>query len=428
MAQLRPADQSGLATIRRVLAALAVVTLGMLAYVAGVIGSTSASASAIPGAILGVTVTPPNPAHYQSVTTDIDYCVHNAKAGDTFSLTLPNQLTSYPPSFPLTGPNGVVVGAVTIKQNPPPAVATFTLSSYVNGLPSVCGTATFSAAISSTVKAGTTTTLKYTSNDNTVFSAPITVQPGKVIGRTTPRKYGTFTDSTDTCDTNVTDCLQWAIETPAGPAKGATITDPMPAGQTLDCSSVGVLVGVAASDTGQFIKGKAYSDFTKSCASNTLTVTIGAIPSDMIVQVKFRISVSGTHDPGTTYADSASVDVTNSKGVTKKWQVHAHKSSGSGSGNGSGSVSPTSPSTTPSTSAPTTSATTTTPGTSFAVEATTITRARPSSAAVAMTSAVVALAFTGAGNIGPMLGVAIGLFAIGSGLLFAGRRRRGAHS
>ena len=45
-----------------------------------------------------------------------------------------------------------------------------------------------------------------------------------------------------------------------------------------------------------------------------------------------------------------------------------------------------------------------------------------------MTSAVVALAFTGAGDIGPLLGIAVALGVVGFGLVYPGRRRGGAHT
>jgi hypothetical protein len=194
-----------------------------------------ASAAVVPDAITGVTTTI---ATGGTVTNHLTWCVPDtSKPGDTFSLTLPDQLGFFDPSFPLDDSSGDVVANASITSTPPD-VATFTLTNYIATHSHVCGTAMFTSYFNSKKYAGTTQTLTYVTSSGQTYTTTVTVPPLPVVNRTGGAKTGHFTNPLDQCRTDATDCIQWNLQSPIGPFTSGTMTDQVAAGQTIDCTTV----------------------------------------------------------------------------------------------------------------------------------------------------------------------------------------------
>ena len=80
---------------------------GLLVALTALALPITANAAVIDGAVIDISVTPTNPGIYDPVRATIDWCVPNGTAaGDTFTVDMPEQLTSFPPGFDLLAPGG----------------------------------------------------------------------------------------------------------------------------------------------------------------------------------------------------------------------------------------------------------------------------------------------------------------------------------
>jgi hypothetical protein len=118
---------------------MVLVTIGMLGFGA----LPQAQAAVIDEAVQSVTVTPPKPKPSDNIRSVVKFCVPDgSQAGDHFTLTMPEYLTGFPRAFPIKDPSGAVVARVTVSTGTP-AVATFTMTDYVETHRNVCGSASF---------------------------------------------------------------------------------------------------------------------------------------------------------------------------------------------------------------------------------------------------------------------------------------------
>jgi hypothetical protein len=143
----------------------------------------------------------------------------SAGSGDTFTLTLPPQLTALTTSFDLKAPDGSVVATARVVNG----VVTFILTDYADSHDSLHGTAFFSVKwdLAHTPTSGPVS-LDFTTPGQ-VFHATVIKTPGiGTVDRTEPRKAGHWV--TDGVTTGP-DALAWVIDSPSGPFDQATFDD-----------------------------------------------------------------------------------------------------------------------------------------------------------------------------------------------------------
>ena len=135
--------------MRTVALTRAVIT-AMLVLVGGVVaplGTISARAAEIVGAIKNVVVTPTTVTSGSMIRTDVRWCIPDGTtAGDTFWMTLPAQMGRFPAGFDITDSNGEVVASAVFSDTVP-AVVTFTVTDYGQRNDNVCGTTFFTARV-----------------------------------------------------------------------------------------------------------------------------------------------------------------------------------------------------------------------------------------------------------------------------------------
>ncbi len=181
--------------------------------------SGPASAKVITGAITGVTVTPTNPVKSQALTITTAWCVPDgSQTGDTFTLQLPSQLIPYTSGFPLKDAAGDIVANAVVSNG----VVTFTLTAFVQSHTNVCGSAYFSMGMrQSAITVDQPNEFDFTAG-STVFKTIVTPTAGGSKVRSTPWKWGAWTNPADEGVTNPTDALHWYLESLPAPAGGYT--------------------------------------------------------------------------------------------------------------------------------------------------------------------------------------------------------------
>jgi uncharacterized surface anchored protein len=387
----------GRARARRFSAVLAAVVLA-LCWLVGGLHAQPASAAQINGAITNITLSPASAGPGDPIRVDVDWAVpDSAVAGDTFTLTLPPQLTSLTTTFQLKAPDGSVVAVAQVVNG----VVTFTLTDYADTHDSLHGSAFFSVKwdLSTTPTSGPVgldfgTTTK-------VFHRTVIKTPGTTtVDRSKPRKAGHWVSPGVTTGP---DALEWVIDSPNGPFDRATFHDTLGAGQAIDCATLTFQLGSGLDATGHasgFRPLPAGKVISSACSATGLSLVAGPVQADQLVRIRYSVTITDSSLTSYTNAVNVTVDSTRFGTVTDRVRVP------DAGGDGAGTASPT--------TAPSSSPTSTrrSPTTSSTVLPTKLTRS-PSTAGPG-------LAFTGA-DLGPMLVTAFLLLAGGLGFALAGR-------
>lgn len=295
---------------RGVLAAAIVATTGIaVSTTAGGI----VQAATVDGAVLDITVQPTNVVPNALVRTTIDWCVPDGtNEGDTFTITMPEQLGDFPPSFDLRDPAGRLVAVATISGNPITAVITMT--DYVETRSSVCGEAWFESRMSDEGTENTTQTLTYVVNGGLTFERDVIVGGSVVPSRDSSSKRGQFADPADQCRTSTTDCLDWIIASRSGPFDSVEFTDLAADGLTFNCDRVLVTYWTLNPDGSRnedFRPGQVGATSTVDCTPTSVSVVTGPLPAGMIVRVRIPSTPDEPGGPdGDTYTNSATVGQT----------------------------------------------------------------------------------------------------------------------
>lgn len=320
--------------------ALALVVAGVGA---NVVGLMTAHAAVINDPVTSITVTPSNPRLNDPVRTDIVWCIpDSATAGDTFSVSLPPQLTQLPNGFGLRDPDGVLVANATIAGTP--AVATFTFNDYVDTHNNVCGTAFFESRLDASLVPGTSYTLTYVVNGTTTFQPVITVLPAGVpAGRTTAKKGAFFSDTTDECRTVADACIAWYVESQLGPFQSVTVTDDGLADATFNCDRLTVTlwsVDASGNLAQAFSPASQGTTVQSTCTTTAFQVVATNIPSARLLRVVIRATPAQLNPlGGVTFQNSATVAHT-SNGVVDTDDVVGVRRSALVGGDASGVILP----------------------------------------------------------------------------------------
>jgi uncharacterized surface anchored protein len=409
-----------LSTVRVLPRRVAVITALVLLTMAWVLGAAhlkGASAAEIDGAITGVNIQQSQAGTNTNMRLDLTWAVpDSAQSGDTFTLTLPDELKSVTNGFDLLAPDGSVVAVAHVSGK----VVTFTLTTYADTHNDVHGGAFFFVRWDqNNLPTEGPVQLDFTTS-TTVYHDTVNFTGTGTIDRTKPRKSGHWVDP------NVhsgNDALAWAINSPSGPFDKVTFHDTIGAGQALDCSTLKIQLGKgldANGDPTTVSPLPAGKIITNTCSTTSLTIAAGPILADQIVIVRYLVDITDPTLPKYTNSATVTVDGTSYGSVSDSIKVPGAGGSGTGTSSTSTSTSPTSTSTSPSTS-PTVSgtSTSTSPSTSPTVSGTSIsTTGSPTVLPTRITNSgnIGGLALTGS-NVGPMLLVSVLL--LGGGLVFA---------
>jgi len=369
-----------------------VFCVGLVAAVSTVAASDPAKAAELTDVTLDVIVTPTSVDPGDSIRTDVEFCVpDSAEAGDTFALSLADQLTQLPSSITLSDPDGAIVAVASISGVP--AVATFELTSYVDERVDVCGTAFFESKLSGSVTANTQQTLSFVLSGGATYDTVVTVgNPDVGVDRTTARKSAVFTDSGDQCRTSLDSCMDWFVESRPGPFASVTITDDGLVDASFECATMSVRLwtlnpdGSRATDV---LPGDVGATITEACTADSVDVTVSNVPADVIVRALVTATPSIASVGGdVTFLNVASVTHVAADSTSTTDDVTGRVRSSAAGGQASGVVPPSTTTTTTSPVTTTTSpvTTTTSPVTTTTSPVTTTTTTLVGSGAVTTTT------------------------------------------
>ncbi|MEO6571771.1 MAG: Ig-like domain-containing protein [Ilumatobacteraceae bacterium] len=290
------------------------VAAGVIASsVALLAGAPITSAAELTGVVTDIRVTPTSVEQGGRLRTDLDFQVpDSAMSGDTFTVTLPAELTQLPGSLVLPDPTGEIVATATISATNP-AVATFTLTTYVDDHIDVSGTAFFESQLRSNIAPTPGRTLTFVVSGGATFTTTVQVTPVVTVGtdRTTARKSAVFDDPADQCRTAPASCINWFIESPSGPFDAVHIVD----GGLVDAQFVCPITEVALW-TVDPLTGARTARVTPPTAVITQTcdpvsgidVTVTNVPAGVIVRTLISATpVAPQPDGNFTYGNVASV-------------------------------------------------------------------------------------------------------------------------
>lgn len=320
-----------------VLVALALVA-GVGLAIGG--GGQRAEAAVIDGAVRDITVTPTNPRPTEAIRTTIDWCVPNGtKAGDTFTITMPEQLGGFPPSFELLDPAGQLVATATVGGDP--VTATFTMTDYAETRVGVCGDAFFESRMDAVEVADTTQTLVYEVNGDLTFEQTVDVQPLGGPVRTQGVKRGEWADPDDQCRTTTDDCIEWVLTTRVGPYDSVEFVDLAADGLAFNCAELGVVYWTVNPDGTRedaFAPGAVGATSDIDCGADAVTVVTGPVPADMLVRLRIPASPAAPAPAGgAVYSNIASISHnTDTDVITDEVDAESRSAVAGGSGSGVG--------------------------------------------------------------------------------------------
>lgn len=324
----------------RVTRAVAVVTLILLAMSA-LSWAGPAQARTLTGVFTSIVSSTSEMPTGGAARLDAEWTIPaGATAGDTFTLTLPAELTATSTApFDVTAPDGSVVAHVVWSGQR----ATFTLTDYVDTHSGTKGSAFFSVSWSASVDP--------TQNRQYVLAfaeIPNTVtidHPADAAGGTEQSfgKTGIWADRSEG-SVSPAGALVWGIFLPTGPAQGIpaplTVVDTPGPGHTVDCNAVvgwqrEYLEG-GVPDTTRFPTQR----YTVSCTPTRLEITVrGVQPGDPAVypgeNIYFSLRTSIVDAALTTYQNTASMTA---GGVTTPGDVYTVRRTSAG-GEGVGAIS-----------------------------------------------------------------------------------------
>ena len=330
---------SGMLSARRSGArrAAVIVATGLVAIAPAML----AQADEVTGAITGVNISQETAQENSKLQLTLTWAVpDSATSGETFSLTLPDELRAVNgASFALLDPSGAAVANATVAGQ----VVTFTLTPFVDDHVDVHGTAWFTVKFADSVEPGPGLVLEFIAS-GTVFRDTINVT-GVV-----PHDYSTSGTKWQTWANGAAnnpprparDVILWAIAAPRvteQTARGTVtfIDEPGP-GQAIDCDAIQGFW--ASKNAGGLDKiGTFGADrYTKTCSANRLELTMQTYASD-VDKIPYLLGWSYLTDSTLTeYDNDATVKV--STGGTYVVR-HVLEAAAGGAGQGQTPASPT---------------------------------------------------------------------------------------
>ena len=389
--------------------------VAMLAMIAMVATAGPSRADVIPDAITSITTTATHVDEGDEVTFRCEWAVPDGSSpGDTFELTLPDQLNWVGSrTFDLKAPDGSVVATAAVDDADQ---VTFTLGDYVaSHTRDVHGTCTF-VTLYSTAGTGEQVDLEFQVGAEVIRVPVGTDEPCTTNcagSRGDPGKDMWWLDAAQTTTRSVV----WTSATTADTTT-VTITDTPAPGLALDCSTVEAHIGQHLGPQGKL--AEPYDDdtlpATVTCAPERLVVRWSSVPSGEYAEV--RVNAVVTRASQTAYANAAVVTFNGTDNPVDSTVIRTDAS-----GTGTGQVPPT---TTPSTPSTTPSPTSTSSPTPTLVVVTDYIPPTPlPTGGTGTPGGPGVLAYTGS-DVAGLAAAAVAFLLVGAGMLVA-TRRRGAH-
>ena len=237
----------------------------------------------------------------------------SAQSGDSWSVTLPSQLTSWPAGFNITNPNDS--NDTWIKVTITDGVATFTLTDSGAAQSNLCFRSQFGGTLKDSVTAGQQTLTTTVHGGVTSTTGTIEVTTGPTGGSYPPEDDGKwlgFNDPSDQCRTTTADCITAGVWLAGGDRGVVTITEKSQPNWTFDCSATPSLVTDTYDGSGGVTQSWDQSRFKLiSCSPTSVVATVdtaGSRQSETSFTVIYTINAVAPGGSGlVTYANDATI-------------------------------------------------------------------------------------------------------------------------
>lgn len=292
--------------------------------------------------VTNVTIEEETSPNWGEVKVLFDYTIPNGSgAGDTFSITFPNDLFPHSASFTMLDPLGdPIAHAVRSGQT-----VTFTLTSWAESHQNMGGSGYIRAQVRLTDETIADADFTFTTNvPGKEFTDDVAITK-VTIDRNGPAKSGGWTDYTDQGLQVPTNAIAWSVASAKGLPNGATtrvtITDDVSLNnQSIDCATLEVFRSFVHPTSGQLgpLDLADTSRYTLQCDENTFTLDLPAgLDEDELVWVNFKTSILDVSLP--TYPNTALVSVNGAAAWPASAMVErSGDSGGTGTGTGLGSL------------------------------------------------------------------------------------------
>ena len=294
-----------------------------------------AFAAPVPGVITGVSVAEDSAVNWSEVEVEFTFTAPaGTLPGDTFSLTLPAELSSTVTGFDLTAPDGSVIARAEVVGK----VVTFTFTDYVSSHQNVSGSGFIWTMFNSTAGAGENVTITFVTNSGEFEDGILVTET--IIDRNFVAKSGGWTNIADQGVTAPDGAISWMIASARGPFPLLTFTDPMRDGQRMECGTLEVLSTTKVDPaTGELqnLVAVAPSRYSITCDPQEFVVDLpaGSAPGEVVV-IQYRSTV--TDATFAEYPNTATVDNGNSHVQAIATVERSGGAGGTGAGNGLGEL------------------------------------------------------------------------------------------
>ncbi len=341
--------------------------------------SAPVRASVLGGVFDSVVIAEDTAGPIEHMTVDTAFTIPSGShAGDTFTLSLADPFGWVNDSFDIVDPiTGEPVAHVVVSGS----VATFTLTSYVEGKGPIHGTATFYTYFKGgSVQEGDIVTAHFTTTDET-FTDTVVVGPQPVNSKI-PRKVFYWIDRA-TQDGFSFAIYAGTLDQVPDAGRTVTITDIPSTGVKVDCTTILMQMAPDVGGTPGTWSRIPVRDRTLTCPAatspNGFVAELRNIPADSYVRVRGKAIVT---DPTlTTYTNIADVQIYGQTPIRVKNSVRRFTGSGQATGTPT-----TTTSTTSTTSTSSTTSTTSTSSTSSTTSTTSTTSTSSTSSTTSTTS------------------------------------------
>ena len=311
-------------SLSRLMAVILTLCLSLTVFV-----STSAQAKEVAISDLSVTVNKTTATAGETLASTMNFCLpSDTAAGDTFTIVLPDSLTSWTETFTVKDASGTVIATGVTDNSVSPPTATVTLNDNYVSTDNPCVVLNLTAIVETTVTPGDVLELDYNVGGAVDGNNSVTVVEPDTATPTSVAKWGWFRGGTDECRTNTdsvgsndSGCIRWAFVLPqTGDVTTVTIDDTAPttgATWTFDCDDLYVFtdpderIQITDGETGSAdTTGVVVTDY--SCTPEHLSVTLdfSALATGEVAYVYVAAipdSVNGDGEGGDTYDNEATV-------------------------------------------------------------------------------------------------------------------------
>ena len=309
---------------------------GAAAALVGAMFLPTAQAAEVDGIVPTVTVDSTTVGYWSRFEVGVAFRVPaTANEGDTFTLTLSEDLKMLTAPVDLRAPDGSLVATVVANGS----TLTYTFTDYVDNHANVTTRLNFWAEVDrSKVQQGDTVSVDVTVNNTPVDGPDISIPAGPGTGPATNTMYKWMAWT----DPAVQDRLAWGIVlTPrTEDVNTLTVTDTPGAGANLRCPAEGGTVTVyVGPDRDAFSAANRVTPTTLNCTDAQLTVTLTgnpAVAAGNYIEVRGQLQID---DPSVrSYTNDAEVLVDRAPAMSSEVRTDRFGSSGEAQGDGSVSV------------------------------------------------------------------------------------------